>query len=160
LHTLTERGIQSAKEKLEAIRNIKAPSNIKELQAILGMVTYLSRYSSMLASLTSPLRKLTKKHVHFRLERHNHQALDRIKQELCSARIIFYYDPDPAAPTILQCDASQTAVGAWLRQTDSRGNENIVAMASRSLTDAESRYSNIEREYLAVIYGLEKFSYY
>jgi len=33
-------------------------------------------------------------------------------------------------------------------------------MASRSLTDAESRYSNIEHECLAVTYGLEKFSYY
>ena len=33
-------------------------------------------------------------------------------------------------------------------------------MASRSLTEAESRYSNIERECLAVTYGLEKFEYY
>ena len=61
---------------------------------------------------------------------------------------------------ILQCDASQTGIGAWLRQLDSQGNENIVAMASRSLTDAESRYSNIERECLAVTYGLEKFEHY
>ena len=159
-HTLTEEGVQPAKEKLEAIRNIKAPSNIKELQTILGMVTYLSRYSSKLADLTSPLRELTKKYTHLRWEPHHQQALDRIKQELCSAKVISYYDPDPRTPTILQCDASQTGVGAWLRQTDSQGNENIVAMASRSLTDAESRYSNIERECLAVTYGLEKFSYY
>jgi len=53
---LTEKGIKLAKEKLEAIHNIKAPSNIKELQTILGMVTYLTRYSSKLADLTSPLR--------------------------------------------------------------------------------------------------------
>ena len=33
-------------------------------------------------------------------------------------------------------------------------------MASRSLTETESRYSNIERECLAVAYGLEKFEYY
>ena len=80
-HTLTEKGIQPAKEKLEAIRNIKVPSNIKELQTILGMVTYLNRYSSKLANLTSPLRELTKKHVHFRWEPHHQQALDRIKQQ-------------------------------------------------------------------------------
>jgi len=53
---LTEKGMQLAKEKLEAIHNIKAPSNIKELQTILAMVTYLNRYSSKLADLTSPLR--------------------------------------------------------------------------------------------------------
>ena len=61
---------------------------------------------------------------------------------------------------ILQCDASQTGIGAWLRQLDSQGNEHIVAMASRSLTEAEFRYSNIERECLAILYGLEKFEYY
>ena len=103
---------------------------------------------------------MTKKFTHFRWEPHHQQALNRIKQDLCSAKVIFYYDPDPGTPTTLQCDASQTGVGAWLRQTDSQGNENIIAMASRSLTDAESRYSNIERECLAVTYGLEKFSYY
>ena len=36
----------------------------------------------------------------------------------------------------------------------------IVAIASRSLTDTESRYSNIERECLAVMFGLGKFEYY
>ena len=63
-------------------------------------------------------------------------------------------------PTILQCDVSQTGIAAWLRQLDPQGNDHIVAMASRSLTEAESRYSNIERECLAVTYGLEKFEYY
>ena len=33
-------------------------------------------------------------------------------------------------------------------------------MASRSLSDTKSRYSNIERECLAVMFGLEKFKYY
>ena len=124
------------------------------------MVTYLNRFPTKLADLTSPLRELTKKHVHFSWEPHHQQALDEIKQELCLSKLISYYDPDPTTPTILQCDASQTGIGAWLRQLDSQGNEHIVAVASRSLTEAESRYSNIERECLAVTYGLEKFEYY
>ena len=56
----------------------------------------------------------------------------------------------------LQCDASQTGLGPWLRQVDATGNERIVAMASSSLTDAESRYSNIERECLAVMSNIAK----
>ena len=35
-----------------------------------------------------------------------------------------------------------------------------MVMAPRALTDTESRYSNIERECLAVVFGLEKFEYY
>ena len=159
-HVLTENGIQPAREKLEAIRNMKTPSNLRELQTILGMVTYLNRFSTKLADLTSPLRELTKKHVHFSWEPHHQQALNKIKQELCSSKLISYYDPDPTTPTILQCDASQTGIGGWLRKLDSRENERIVAMASRSRTETESRYSNIERECLAVAYGLEKFEYY
>ena len=159
-HVLTENGIQPAIEKLEAIHNMKSPSNMGELQTILGMVTYLNRFSTKLADLTSPLRELIKKHVHFSWEPHHQQALDRIKQELRTSKLISYYDLDPSTPTILQCDASKTGIGAWLRQSDSQGNEHIVAMASRSLTETESRYSSIERECLAVTYGLEKFEYY
>ena len=133
---------------------MKAPSNLRELQTILGMVTYLNRFSTQLADLTSPLRELTKKHVHFSWEPHHQQALNKIKQELCSSKLITYYDPDPTTPTILQCDASQTGIGAWLRQLDSHENERIVAMAPRSLTEPEYRYGSIERECLAVAYGL------
>ena len=143
----------------EAIKNIRVPANAAELHTILGMVNYLNRFSVKLAEYTAPLRELTKKHVHFRWEPHHQAALDRIKKELSSPRIISFYDPNPATPTILQCDASQIGLGAWLRQ-DSNGSEQVVAMASRALTDTEKRYSNIERETLAVVFGLEKSEYY
>lgn len=159
-HTLTSEGIKPSANKLEAIRNIQTPNDAKELLSILGMITYLNRYSTKLAELTAPLRELTKKNTHFRWEQRHQDALDRIKEELCSVPIMSYYDPDPNTTTILQCDASQEGLGAWIRQIDSDGNERIIAMSSRTLTDTEKRYSNIERECLAVTYGLEKFEYY
>ena len=159
-HTLTQDGILPAADKLEALKNISAPSNTKELLSLLGLITYLNRFSAKVAELTAPLRELTKRNVHFRWEQHQQAALDRIKEELCTAPILSYYDPDPATTSILQCDASQKRLGAWIRQIDSNGKERIVAMASRSFTDTESRYSNIERECLAVMFGLEKFEYY
>lgn len=79
-------------------------------------------------------------------EPHRQKALDKIKETLCTSNFISYYNPDPTRTTILQCDASHSGVGAWLRQVDSEGNANIVAMASRSLINAEPRYSNIERK--------------
>ena len=147
------------KTKLQAIKNIKVLENIAELLTILGMINYLYRFSVKLADYTATLRELTKRHVHFRWEPHHQAALDRIKKELSSSRIISYYDPNPVTPTILQCNASQVGLGAWLRQ-ESNSTEKIVAMPSRALTDTESKYSNIERECLAVVFGLEKFEYY
>ena len=52
-HFLTENGIQPARGKLEVIRNTKTPSNLRELQTILGMVTYLNRFSTKLANITT-----------------------------------------------------------------------------------------------------------
>uniref|UniRef100_A0A3P9L1R3 Reverse transcriptase/retrotransposon-derived protein RNase H-like domain-containing protein n=1 Tax=Oryzias latipes TaxID=8090 RepID=A0A3P9L1R3_ORYLA len=123
-HTLTEDGLLPSEDKLQAIKDIQAPTSTNELQTLLGMVTYLNRFSTKLAEL---------------------QALDDIKKELCTKQLISYYDPDPNTVTILQCD---------------HGQEKIVGMASRCLSPTESRYSNIERECLTVMFGLEKFEYY
>ena len=158
-HTLTDQGLQPADNKLQAIKNMKVPDNAAELLTLLGMINYLNRFSVKLAEFTAPLRELTKKGVHYRWEPHHQTALDRIKNELDSTRILSYYDPNPTTTTILQCDASQVGLGAWIRQ-EHNGEEKIVAMASRALTDTERRYSNIERECLAVVFGLEKFEYY
>ena len=89
----------------------------------------------------------------------NTSAADRQLGQLSKSTIL-KDDPDPTTPTILQCDANQTGIGTWLRQLDSPENERIVARAFLLLTETESRYSNIERECLAVAYGLEKFEYY
>ena len=159
-HTLRRGGICPTAETLKALKSISAPSNTKELLSLLGLITYLNRFSPKIAELTVPLRDLAKKNVHFKWEHEHEMALDKIKQELYAAPVLSYYDPDPATTTILQCDASQKGVGAWIRQIDSNGKDRIVAMASRSLCYTESRYSNIERECLAVMFGLEKLEYY
>ena len=155
-HTLTEKGLQPAQDKLQAIKNIKVPENAAELLTILGMINYLNRFSVELADYTATLRELTKKHVHFKWKPHHQAAFDKIKKELSSSRIISYYDPNPATPTILQCDASQVGLGPWLRQ-ESNSTEKIVIMASSALI--ESRYSNIERmSGSSILIG--KFEYY
>ena len=59
-HRLSGKGIQRSEDKLQAIKNIKTPTNPKELQQILGMMTYLNRFSTKLAKMTAPLRKLLK----------------------------------------------------------------------------------------------------
>jgi hypothetical protein len=158
-HTLTSEGIKPSNDKLEAIRNIQTPTDTKGLLSILGMITYLNRYSTKRAQLTAPLRELTKKNAHFRWEEQHQAALNKIKEELCAVPVMSYYDPNPDTVTILQCDASQEGLGAWVRQIDANGNKSIITMSSWALTDTKKRYSNIERECLAVTYGLEKFEF-
>ena len=62
---------------------------------------------------------------------------------------------DSTQPVTIQVDASQKGLGAVLLQAN-----GPVEFASKLLSDTESRYSNIEREMLAVLFDLEKFHYY
>jgi len=64
-----------------------------------------------------------------------------------------YFDMKEA--TTLQCDASDTGLGATLLQ---RGQP--IAYASRALTATERNYAQIEKELLSVVYGMEKFNQY
>ena len=113
-HQITDKGIKPSEDKVQVIKNLKTPENAKELATILGMVTYLNRFSTKLAVLTAPLRPLLKKGVHFSWEKHHQAALDEIKKELGTAMAQEYYDTDPSTTTILQCDASQQGLGAWV----------------------------------------------
>ena len=72
---------------------------------------------------------------------------------ICSAGTLSYFDP--VKPAILQVDASQEALGAALVQ-----DGHPIAYASKSLTDTEKRYANIERELLACVFGAERFHTY
>ena len=64
-HTLPRDGICPAADKLKALKSIFAPSNTEELLSLLGLITYLNRFSPKIAQLTTPLRDLAKKNVHF-----------------------------------------------------------------------------------------------
>ena len=67
--------------------------------------------------------------------------------------------PDANAPFILRTDASEYGLGAVLLQY----HEDVpfpVAYASRKLLEREKRYSTIERECLAILFGIKRFEYY
>ena len=73
---------------------------------------------------------------------------------LTSSALLAHYDP--TQPLVLSCDASQYGVRTVLSQV-CNGDEKPVAYASRILTTAERNYSQLEKEGLALIYGVRKF---
>ena len=64
---------------------------------------------------------------------------------------------DESKPLVLACDASQYSLGAVLSHVMDDGKERPVAYASWTLTPAKKNYSQIEKEGLAVIFGVKKF---
>ena len=93
------------------------------------------------------------------------KAKSIIKADVCMK---FY---DDAKPLYLETDASRVSLGVALLQLCNNtvcqkgmASDNIIlhsiAFASKSLTSAEWRYSNVECEALGMLHGLEKFHHY
>ena len=72
---------------------------------------------------------------------------------LTTLPVLAYFDENK--DHIIQTDASKTGLGAVLLQEG-----QPVVYASRTLTDTECRYSNIKRELLGVVFGLERLHHY
>ena len=152
-HTWTSEGVKPDNKKVSAILAMKPPDNAKDLQSFLGLVNYLARYSSQLSTITAPLRELTKKEIAFVWGPEHDYAFQAVKQEISSMGVLRYFNPK--ADTTIQTDASQKGLGAVLLQ-----HGQPICYASRALTETEQNYSNIERETLGVVWGLEKFNYF
>ena len=152
-HYMTADGLEMDPDKVQAICSMPEPSCATELQSILGMINYLSRFSKELANITAPLRDLTRHDVDFQWHPEHQKAFEKMKQEISSPKTLAYFDGHK--PVTIQTDASQRGVGAALLQEG-----KPVVYASKSLTPTEQGYSNIEREMLGVVFGMERFHHY
>ena len=85
-------------------------------------------------------------------------AFDVAKEQLSSDSLLAHYDMNK--DLILSCDASSYGVGAVLSHLMENGDERPVAYASRSLSSAEKRYSQLDREALALVFGVTRFRQY
>ena len=77
--------------------------------------------------------------------------------ELISAPIIS--PPDWSKPFEIMCDASDFAIGAVLGQRKDN-KQHVIYYSSRTLNDAQMNYTTTEKEFLAVVFALEKFRPY
>ncbi|GBN33495.1 Retrovirus-related Pol polyprotein from transposon 17.6 [Araneus ventricosus] len=121
------------------------------------MVTYYSRFIPDVSTITYPLRKLLRKNQTFYWNKECQQAFLKLKEEISSDRVLVPFDPE--LPVTLAKDASPVGVAAVLSHIVDNV-ENPVAFASRSLTEAERNYSQLDREALAIIFGVSHFINY
>ena len=123
------------------------------MERFLGMINYLGKFIPNLSELTAPLRELLKQDKEWMWLEQHQRAIDQLKTAITKAPVIVFYDI--SKPIKLSVVASQDGLGAVLVQ-----NGRHVAYASRSLTECEKRYAQIEKEMLAIVFGVEHFHFY
>ena len=155
--TFSAAGISPDPEKVRDIRESVPPSNPSEMRSLLGLANYCARFIPNFSTMTAPLRELTRKNATWEWTDRHDQALKDLRESLTSDAVMTYFNPTKHSEVFV--DASPVGVAAVLMQPDSSG-PNIVSYASRALTEVEKRYSQTEREALAIVFGCEKFHLY
>lgn len=158
-HVLSRHGIAPDDSKVEAITKAKRPENASEVRSFMGLVTYCSKFIPDLATVAEPLRRLTKHNVSFQWKREQHEAFESVKRSMANAATLAYFDRSKDAKTQVIADASPVGLGAVLIQ-EQNGEFRPVYYASRTLTDVERRYSQTEKEALALVWACERFHMY
>ena len=153
------RGISPDPQKVEAIKNAQTPTTTSGVRSFLGMATYCAKFIPNFSDTSEPLRELTKKDAQFRwMERHQ-QSFLKLKQLLTSSTVMAYFDP--TKETELVTDASPSGLSAILLQKSvGKDDRRVVAYASRTLTEVERRYSQTDKEALAIVWAIERLHLY
>jgi len=149
-YVFSKDGIAPDPKKVQAVQDAKEPQNPSEVRSFLGMAQYSSRFLNGFATMTEPLRKLTKHDVKWSWDKPQADAFQAIKDNLAKSASTAFFDPRKQSELLV--DGSPVGVAAILAQ-DSRP----IVYASRALREVEQWYSQTEREALAVVWACEHF---
>lgn len=124
--------------------------NVTRLRSFLGMVNYHGKIIPKLSAILPPLNCHLQKGQQFKWTPECENAFQMAKNSPSSADVLVHHDPK----LLLVCDASPYGIGEALSHQSPDGVERPIAYASRSLSNAEKNYSQIEKEGLDIIFGL------
>ena len=158
-YRLSRDGVAADPEKVIAISQFPVPANITDMRSFMGLTNQLAGFSAEITTAALPLRPLLRPTNKFIWTPDHQQAFEKVKKALSSTPVLQFFDP--ARPTVLQTDASRlNGLGYALLQQDETDVWRLIQCGSRFLADVETRYSSIELEMKAIVYGMTKCSYY
>lgn len=150
--------VKVSSKRVKAIVEAPAPQTPSEERSFLGSVQFCSKCIPNFATVSSQLWDLTAKDIKWKWGVKEAKSFQEIKDRLTHAPVMTYFRQ--GAETRLTTDASPVGVGAILEQKQKDGSYRPIYYASRKPSKIEMRYSQFEREALAVRWACEKFYLY
>ncbi|XP_057996598.1 uncharacterized protein LOC131175918 [Hevea brasiliensis] len=154
---MLERGIEVDKAKVEVIEKMPLPTSVKGIRSFLGHAGFYRRFIKDFSKIAKPLTNLLNHDVPFNFDHACFDSYNRLKEALTIAPIM--QPPDWSLPFEIMCDASDFTVGAVLGQKKEKRSYAIY-YANKTLDDAQVNYAITEKEFLAVVFAVEKFRAY
>ena len=154
---VTEKGIQIAPKKIEAVREWPIPKTKSELSTFMGFASYHRNHIAHFAEITACLSAMTGARVEFKWTEEHQKAFEALKQALTTAPCLAYPKPDEVF--ILDTDASDVSIGAVLSQIQD-GEEVVISYASNILIKEQRRWCTTRKELLAIVKFARYFRHY
>ena len=158
-HCVSEDGVSTMADKVAKVQNWPTPTNVRDLQAFLGLAGYYRRFIKNFSEVAAPLHAVTATNS-FHWTKSCVAAFRILKERLTMAPILAYPDLNADADSfILDTDASQCGMGAVLSQKQD-GRLKVIAYASKLFNKAQKNYSTYDRELLACVTFIDHFRHY
>ncbi|GJT18609.1 reverse transcriptase domain-containing protein [Tanacetum coccineum] len=156
-HKISKSGIEVDRAKIDVITKLPHPTTVKGIRSFLGHAGFYRRFIQNFSKIARPMTHLLEKETPFYFSKECIEAFNTLKKNLTEAPILIA--PDWNEPFELMCDASDFALGTVLGQRHEK-HFRPIHYASKTMNEAESRYTTTEKEMLAVVYVFEKFRSY
>ena len=157
-YKISATGIQPTDEKIKAVQDAPTPQDVLQLKSFLGLVNYYWKFLPDLSNVLAPLYRILQKETKWSWGDEQQRAFQEVKKLLTSECLLIHFNPNKEL--IMACDTSPYEVGAVLSHRDDDGKKQLIAFASRSLAAAEKKHSQLEKEGLAIVFGVKKFHHY
>ena len=154
---VSSEGISVSPDKIDSVTKARVPKDVSELRSFLGLVNFVGKFIPNLPTVAEPLLRLIRHKVKFVWGEEQRKAFERIKELMSKCETLAFFDAN--ATTCVTADASPYGLGCVLSQVID-GVDRVIAYGHRSLTNVERRYSQTEREALAIVWACEHFYMY
>jgi len=156
-HLISTKDIQVDPAKIEIIMHFPAPKTQREVRGFLGHDVYCRRFIEIFCKIVAPLFQLLAKDSEFSWTTACQQSFETLKENLVHAPVL--RGPNWSLPFHISSDASDLAIGTALGKEENKQSYAIYYII-KNLASTKLNYIFTEKEFLAVIFAINKFRHY
>ena len=163
-HLISSHGISPLPDKLDTIKNMPMPKDVKEIKQFLGLTGYYRKFVPRFADISRPLTQLTKKETKFVWTPKSQKSFELLKSHLCGEPILKY--ADTSKPYTLYTDASEYGWAGVFTQSHttvidgkSVTTDHPVASVSRLFRGSQLNWAALTKEAYVIYISVKKLSF-